>query len=104
MVSESSALASRSLALVCELNQRLCQSMARVIPDPLAAYGNLARFDLYAGDGHWYRAAAHDAPIDETSFPAGPFYVLSDRDHSTRPRTHSRTAAYRSSDSTSRTP
>jgi len=75
---------SRRLALVSELNLRLYPSMAREIPDPLASYEDLANFDLYAGDGHWHRAAAHDAPIDGTRYATGHFYALSLRDHSLR--------------------
>ena len=58
---------SRRLGLVDELNQRVCQRLVATLSDDLSAYPELADFDLYAGDGHWHAAAAHDAPIDGTS-------------------------------------
>lgn len=74
----------RRLALVGELNQLLCQRMAQSMPDPLAAYPELADFDLYAGDGHWHGAAAHDAPIQGQKYAVGHFYALDLRRHSLR--------------------
>src|SRR5262245_51014096 len=61
----------RRLRLCAELNQRLCQRVAATQPDGLSAYGDLADFDLYAGDGHWHGAAAHDARADETKYAVG---------------------------------
>lgn len=74
----------RRLALASELNQRLCQRVNESIPDPLAAYAELRGFDLYAGDGHWHGAAAHDAPIGDTKYAVGHFYALDLRRHSLR--------------------
>lgn len=75
---------SRRLDLLQELNPRLCQQMAEQLPDPLAQYEELANFDLYAGDGHWHGAAAHDAPIDGKKYAVGHFYLLDLRWHSLR--------------------
>lgn len=74
----------RRLALADELNQRLCQRLTQVLPDALATYAELADFDLYAGDGHWHGAAAHDAPVDEVKYAVGHFYALDLRRHTLR--------------------
>ncbi len=74
----------RRLRLVAELNQRLCQRIATTLAEALGAYSQLADFDLYAGDGHWHGAAAHDAPIDGTKYAVGHFYALDLRRHTLR--------------------
>lgn len=71
----------RRLKLLVELNERLRQDIARTLPDALEAYSDLADFDLYAGDGHWHGAAAHDAPQDEVKYAVGHFYALDLRRH-----------------------
>ena len=75
---------SRRLCLAAELNQRLCQRVVDTVSDPLSAYADLADFDLYAGDGHWHGAAAHDAPIDGAKRAVGHFYALDLRRHTLR--------------------
>lgn len=75
---------SRRLGLVNELNQQVCQRVAATLGDDLGAYPDLADFDLYAGDGHWHAAAAHDAPIDGAKYAVGHFYALDLRRHSLR--------------------
>lgn len=70
--------------LATELNGRLCQHLAATQPDALSAYADLAEFDLYAGDGHWHAAAAHDARTDETKYAVGHFYALDLRRHTLR--------------------
>lgn len=74
----------RRLRLSGELNQRLCQHVAATRPDALSAYADLADFDLYAGDGHWHRAAAHDDRTEETKDAVGHFYALDLRRHTLR--------------------
>ena len=74
----------RRLALVTELNQRFIQTLTPVLSDPLALYPELVGFDLYAGDGHWHGAAAHDAPIDGAKRAVGHFYALELRHHTLR--------------------
>ena len=75
---------SRRLCLAAELNQRLCQRVVDTVSDPLSTYADLADFDLYAGDGHWHGAAAHDAPIDGAKRAVGHFYALDLRRHTLR--------------------
>lgn len=74
----------RRLHLLRELNERLIQSLEPTLNDPLAIYPELAEFDLYAGDGHWHGAAAHDAPVDGTKWSVGHFYTLDLRRHTLR--------------------
>lgn len=75
---------SRRLRLARQLNQLLARRTAQTLPDALAAYPELADFDLYAGDGHWHGAAAHDAPTNGTKHAVGHFYALDLRRHSLR--------------------
>lgn len=74
----------RRLRLVVELNELLIQRMIPALADPLDLYRELAEFDLYAGDGHWHGAAAHDAPIDGAKRAVGHFYALDLRRHTLR--------------------
>lgn len=74
----------RRLHLLRELNERLIQSLEPTLNDPLAIYPELSEFDLYAGDGHWHGAAAHDAPVDGTKWSVGHFYTLDLRRHTLR--------------------
>ena len=74
----------RRLRLLRELNDQLIQSLVPTLNDPLAIYPELVEFDLYAGDGHWHGAAAHDAPVDGTKWSVGHFYALDLRRHTLR--------------------
>ena len=75
---------SRRLRLLAELNQRLCGKVTDTLPDALEKYEELAEFDLYAGDGHWHGAGAHDAMQDETKYAVGHVYFLDLRRHTLR--------------------
>lgn len=72
---------SRRLRLLTELNQRLARQLVDSRPDVLAQYEDLAGFDLYAADGHWHGAAAHDDKPNETTYAVGHFYSLDLRRH-----------------------
>jgi Transposase DDE domain len=74
----------RRLRLATELNGRLCQRIATTLADPLAEYADFDDFDLYAGDGHWHAAAAHDVRWDGAKAPVGHFYALDLRRHTLR--------------------
>jgi hypothetical protein len=59
----------RRLALVAEVSQaiaRLDQAEVTAAADPLTGAVELAHYDLYAGDGHFHQAAAHDPRDAET--------------------------------------
>lgn len=74
----------RRLSLAQELNQGICLRVSQTVSDPLAQYSDLADFDLYAGDGHWHGAAAHDLPLGGTKRAVGHFYALDLRHHTLR--------------------
>ena len=69
-----------------ERRLKVCQEAARLLaadlkarlPDDLAGVEELAGFDVYAADGHWHGAAAHDAPpfSDSAKSACGHFYAL----------------------------
>lgn len=53
-----------------------------VLPDPFAAFPELAGYHLHAGDGHFIRPAAHDPrEPDGRRFPVGHLYALNLRTH-----------------------
>lgn len=68
----------RRLALCGEADALLAASLSKVLPDALAGVAELDGFDVYAGDGHWHRAAAHDKrPFpDSPKSSCGHFYAL----------------------------
>ena len=76
-----SLISRRRLSLCDEFNGMLCQEVQRQLPDPLAQYKELKQFDIYAGDGHWHGAAAHDKPKDGRKWAVGHFYTLNLRNH-----------------------
>jgi Transposase DDE domain len=63
--------------IVCaEVNQLLCSAVGLRCPDPFADFEDLLNFDIYAGDGHYIKASAHEEPIDGEKRPVGHFYIL----------------------------
>ncbi len=52
--------------------------------DRLAEIPELAGYDCFAADGHWHKAAAHDARHKETKMAVGHFYSLNLRTQSLR--------------------
>jgi len=80
------ALASeRRMRLGKEINEALAKVMSRRLPDPFAAFAQLAEFDLSAGDGHCHAAAVHD-PRDKagTRHATGHIYLLNLRSQAMR--------------------
>ena len=67
---------SRRLSLLHEVNELAVGSLKAALPDELAGFAPLDNFDIYAGDGHWHRAASHDPILDERAFATGHFYAL----------------------------
>ena len=69
----------RRLGLVAEAAETVSQSMAELMPDPFSALEELEHFELFAGDGHWHKHAAHDAkklrPRAESGFKKAKFAV-----------------------------
>lgn len=52
--------------------------------DRLAEIPELAAYDCFATDGHWHKAATHDARHDGRKMAAGHFYSLNLRTHTLR--------------------
>lgn len=72
------------LALLREVNQSLLARAAESLPDRLADLPGLARYEVFALDGHWHQAAAHDARHDGVKMAVGHFYSLDLRRHTLR--------------------
>jgi Transposase DDE domain len=60
-------------ALVKTANERL--------HDRLADIPELAKYECFAGDGHWHKAAAHDPRHEGVKMAVGHFYALNLRTH-----------------------
>ncbi len=60
--------------LVCGVNLALIAKAA--LPDRLADIPELAKYQCFALDGHWHKAATHDARHEGTKMAAGHFYSL----------------------------
>lgn len=76
----------RRLRLCRDAAARLFQQAASQLTDPLAAIGDLADFEVLAGDGHWIGHACHDARKtsdqgEEKHYPVGHLYLLDLRRH-----------------------
>ncbi|MBN1470592.1 MAG: transposase [Syntrophaceae bacterium] len=52
--------------------------------DPFASFAALDRYDIYAGDGHYHGAAAHDERKDGMKHPTQHFYSVDLRSHALR--------------------
>ena len=66
----------RRLGLCSEVNRLLCTAVGLQCPDPFASIPELQGFDLYAGDGHYIEASAHDERFDGVKQPVGNFYIF----------------------------
>jgi hypothetical protein len=62
--------------LVAALDSRVC--------DRLAGIPELARYEVFAADGHWHKAAAHDPRHKGVKMAVGHFYSLNLRTHTLR--------------------
>lgn len=66
--------------LKSERRLKVCQAANEHIAtllqgDPFAQHPALAKFELYAADGHWHGAAVHDEKIDERRWAVGHLYA-----------------------------
>lgn len=66
----------RRLRLTQELLGRLATSMSHQLPDPFAAFPALKPFAVFAGDGHFHAAAAHDRHPNGKKYSVGHLYTL----------------------------
>ena len=79
----------RRCANLASINHNLRSVMAQKIPDPFAAYPELQKYHIYAGDGHYHHAAAFDPKPNkkqnpdttEKTRPTGHFFRLNLRSH-----------------------
>jgi hypothetical protein len=71
----------RRLRLIQELNAALQPFASQVGSDPLAQYPELDNFAVFAGDGHFHAAAAHDELTNGVKYATSHFYALNLRHH-----------------------
>lgn len=73
----------RRLALVAEVSNHLARSLPALGADFWGGVPELAGFDVYAGDGHFHAAAAHDPrdADDGIKYGTGHFFTLNLRSH-----------------------
>lgn len=75
---------SRRLAVLHEINHRILAHATAQLPDRLADIPELARYDVFALDGHWHKAAAHDDRHHGVKLAVGHCYSLNLRTHTLR--------------------
>ena len=66
----------RRLAFCQHLNEAFARGYKSPNPDPLSDFASLARYDIYAGDGHYRAAATHDRRTGGKKYAVGHFYTL----------------------------
>ena len=73
----------RRLGLVAEVSHAVAARLPVLDPSLWESLPELAAFDLYAGDGHFHGAAAHDRrdPGDGVKYAVGHFFTLNLRTH-----------------------
>ena len=71
----------RRLDLVEEVNTRVAASMPAHVDSHMDELEDLARVDVYAGDGHYHQTSVHELPIKGKRRAVGHFYTLNLRTH-----------------------
>ena len=74
----------RRCAVLQEVNQAVLAAANTMLPDRLVDLPELARYEVFAADGHWHKAAAHDPRHDGVKMAVGHFYSLNLRTHTLR--------------------
>jgi hypothetical protein len=77
----------RRLRLLKEIAELLCARTDRMAPtqaDPFFEQRELDGFAVYAADGHYHCASAHETLIQEKRYPVGHFYAMNLRTQSVR--------------------
>lgn len=87
----------RRLNLCKEIGASLYEKLRknRVHFDPFQSYAELKDFDIYAGDGHYHAAAAHDVRKDGKKHPIQHFYSVDLRNHGLKHLTLADTSGHR---------
>jgi len=75
------ASSARRLRLVDEVNDAIASAMPEHGQSNFSDYDDFAKFEIYAGDGHYIGASAHEKPIQGKKRPSGHFYALNLRTH-----------------------
>ena len=74
----------RRRSLCSEVNTHLCAHIARTLPDALTPLPGLDGWDIFAADGHFHGAAAHDPVVDGSKRAVGHLYTINLRTHAMR--------------------
>ena len=80
----------RRCAVLQDVNAGVLAAANAQLYDRLADIPELARYEVFAADGHWHKAAAHDPRHEGVKLAVGHFYSLNLRTHTLR---HLATAA-----------
>lgn len=70
--------------VVRDVNLALVTIANATLPDRLAEIPELGKYECFAQDGHWHKAAVHDPRHEGTKMATGHFYSLNLRSHSLR--------------------
>lgn len=71
----------RRLNLIAEVNTRVAASMPSHAYSQIDELEDLARVDIYAGDGHYHKTSTHEWPIKGKRRAVGHFYTQNLRTH-----------------------
>ena len=71
----------RRLDLVKEVNTQVAASMLTHVDSRIDELDELAKVDIYAGDGHYHQTSTHELPIKGKRRAVGHFYTLNLRTH-----------------------
>ncbi len=74
----------RRREVIRDVNLALVAAAQATLHDRLAEISELARYEVFALDGHWHQAAAHDPRHEGTKMAVGHFYSLNLRTHTLR--------------------
>jgi hypothetical protein len=75
---------SRRCKVIGDVNLALLTAANATLHDRLADIPELARYECFAQDGHWHKAAAHDLRHEGSKLAVGHFYSLNLRTHTLR--------------------
>jgi hypothetical protein len=74
----------RRCLVLRDVNRGLISVANQKLHDRLADIPELANYECFAGDGHWHKAAVHDARHEDSKMAVGHFYSLNIRTHTLR--------------------
>lgn len=77
----SSLKSQRRLDWLTQINRALVDKANDLLEDPLSSISSLADYEVFAGDGHYHKASAHEPYQGEKKYPSGHFYSLNLRTH-----------------------